>query len=69
MIALIEKYNIKVLAASDETDNLARRYIAEGILPETSVSEQLPYKNVVLQGFSPKNYKTCETTDRVVEQV
>ena len=33
MMALIERYNITVLAASDEADNLARRYIAEGALP------------------------------------
>ena len=39
MIALIERYNITVLSASDETDNLARRYIAEGALPQGSLSD------------------------------
>ena len=39
MIALIEQYNITVLSASDETDNLARRYIAESALPEGSLSD------------------------------
>ena len=33
MIALIKRYNITVLAASDEADNLAARYISEGALP------------------------------------
>jgi hypothetical protein len=36
---------------------------------ETEVSEQLPLKTAVLQGFSLKNCKTCETTNRVVKQV
>ena len=39
MIALIERYNITVLAASDEVDNLARRYISEGALPQGSLSD------------------------------
>ncbi|GHU81947.1 hypothetical protein FACS189468_5470 [Spirochaetia bacterium] len=36
---------------------------------ETSVFEQLPLKNAVLQGFSLKNCKTCSTTNRVVSPV
>ena len=39
MIALIERYEITVLAASDEADNLARRYISEGALPQGSLSD------------------------------
>ena len=39
MVALIERYNITVLAASDEADNLARRYIAEGALPHGSLAD------------------------------
>ncbi|MCL1941022.1 MAG: hypothetical protein FWG09_03695 [Synergistaceae bacterium] len=37
MIALINKYNITVLAANDESDALAARYIAEGALPQSSL--------------------------------
>jgi len=33
MLALIGKYDITVLTASDEVDNLARHYISEGALP------------------------------------
>jgi hypothetical protein len=39
MIALIEKYNITLLAATDEVDNLARRYVSEGALPSGSMSD------------------------------
>ena len=39
MIALIERYNITVLSASDEADNLARRYLAEGALPQGSLTD------------------------------
>jgi len=39
MIALIERYKITVLAASDEVDNLARRYMSEGALPQGSLSD------------------------------
>ncbi|MCL2824900.1 MAG: hypothetical protein FWD57_13005 [Polyangiaceae bacterium] len=39
MMALIARYNITVLAASDEADNLARRYVAEGALPLGSLSD------------------------------
>jgi predicted nucleic acid-binding protein len=39
MISLIEKYNIAVLAASNEADNLARRYVSEGALPQGSMSD------------------------------
>jgi predicted nucleic acid-binding protein len=39
MIALIERYNINVLAATDDTDNLARRYMAEGSLPQGSLTD------------------------------
>ncbi|MCL2095653.1 MAG: PIN domain-containing protein, partial [Oscillospiraceae bacterium] len=39
MIALIKKYNIKVLPVSDEADNLAMRYIAEGALPGGSLAD------------------------------
>ena len=39
MLALIEQYNITVLAASDEADNLARRYVIEGALPQGSLSD------------------------------
>ena len=39
MIALIKQYNITVLAASDEADNLARRYLVEGVLPQGSLTD------------------------------
>ena len=39
MLALIEKYNITLLAATEEADNLARRYVAEGALPAGSMSD------------------------------
>ena len=39
MIALIKQYNITVLAASEEADNLARRYVSEGALPQGSLSD------------------------------
>jgi len=38
MLALIKQYDITVLAASDETDTLARRYVAEGILSGSSLA-------------------------------
>ena len=37
MLALIDRYNITVLAINDETDKLALRYIAEGALPPGSL--------------------------------
>ena len=37
MLALIRQHNITVLAASDETDNLAALYISEGALPHGSL--------------------------------
>ena len=37
MFKLITKYNITVLAANDESDKLARRYITEGVLPQNSL--------------------------------
>ena len=39
MLALINKYNITVLAASEEADNLARRYVTEGALPNGSLTD------------------------------
>jgi len=39
MMALIEQCGITILAASDEADNLARRYISEGALPKGSLSD------------------------------
>ena len=39
MVALIQQYNISVLAASDDADNLARRYLAEGALPHGSLAD------------------------------
>jgi predicted nucleic acid-binding protein len=39
MIALIEQYGISVLAATDDTDNLAKRYLAEGALPQGSLTD------------------------------
>jgi hypothetical protein len=39
MIALIEQYNISVLAATEDTDNLARRYLTEGALPQGSLAD------------------------------
>jgi hypothetical protein len=37
MLALIDKYNITVLAINDECDLLAQRYIAEGALSSASL--------------------------------
>ena len=37
MLALIDKYNITVLAINNETDELAQRYIEEGALPPSSL--------------------------------
>ena len=37
MIALIKKYDIAMLAATNETDALAMRYISEGALPRGSI--------------------------------
>jgi len=39
MFALIKQYDITVLAASDEADTLARRYVAEGILSGSSLTD------------------------------
>lgn len=39
MLALINQYNIIVLAASENADNLARRYISEGALPSGSLAD------------------------------
>jgi predicted nucleic acid-binding protein len=39
MLALMNKYNIIVLAASEEADNLARRYITKGALPNGSLAD------------------------------
>jgi len=39
MLTLIEKFNINVLAATDDIDNLARRYLAEGALPQGSLTD------------------------------
>ncbi|MCL2002486.1 MAG: hypothetical protein FWG72_00585 [Oscillospiraceae bacterium] len=39
MLALIKKYDIPVLAATDETDTLAERYISEGALPQGSLTD------------------------------
>ena len=36
---MIEKYNITLLAATDEVDNLARRYVSESALPGGSMSD------------------------------
>ena len=37
MIALVTRYNITVLTANDESDMLAKRYVAEGALPKNSL--------------------------------
>ena len=37
MLALIKRYDIAVLEATDETDNLASRYVSEGALPHGSL--------------------------------
>ena len=37
MLALIDKYNITVLAITDESDGLALRYIKEGAFPPNSL--------------------------------
>jgi len=39
MMALIERYGLTVLSASDEVDHLARRYISEGALPQGSLTD------------------------------
>jgi len=37
MLGLLKQYEITILAASDEIDNLAARYISEGALPRGSL--------------------------------
>ena len=37
MLALIDKYNITVLAITDKSDELAHRYIVEGALPPSAL--------------------------------
>jgi len=39
MLDLITRYNITVLAATDETDRLAERYVSEGALPQGSLTD------------------------------
>ena len=39
MIALVKQYDIAILPATDETDNLAKRYLAEGALPKDSLAD------------------------------
>jgi predicted nucleic acid-binding protein len=39
MRSLIKKYDIKVLAATEETDSLAKRYTDEGALPKGSFAD------------------------------
>jgi len=39
MLNLIGKYNVKVLSISEETNALAEKYIAEGALPEGSLTD------------------------------
>jgi hypothetical protein len=39
MIGLIKQYNIAILAATDETDDLAKRYLSEGALPQGSLAD------------------------------
>jgi len=39
MIELVARYNITVLAANDESDALAKRYIAEGAFPQNSLMD------------------------------
>ena len=39
MLLLIGRYNITVLAATYEIDNLARRYLSEGALPQGSLTD------------------------------
>jgi len=39
MLDLIKRYNIVILAADDETDDLAGRYVSEGALPQKSLAD------------------------------
>jgi predicted nucleic acid-binding protein len=39
MLGLIERYNVQVLEASEESDALANRYVTEGALPKGSFSD------------------------------
>jgi len=39
MIELVDRYNIAVLPTSEEAENLARRYLAEGALPRGSLTD------------------------------
>ena len=39
MLGLIKHYNIVILAAADETDELAGRYVSEGALPHKSIAD------------------------------
>ncbi|MDR1193866.1 MAG: hypothetical protein LBK98_06865 [Peptococcaceae bacterium] len=39
MLGLIKQYDITILATTDETDNLAGRYVSEGALPRGSLAD------------------------------
>ena len=39
MLELIKRYDITILAATDETDNLAEHYVSEGALPQGSLTD------------------------------
>ena len=39
MLGLITRYNITILAAADETDKLAGKYVSEGALPQGSLTD------------------------------
>jgi len=39
MLTLIKQYNITILAATDETDKLAGRYVSENALPQGSLAD------------------------------
>ncbi|MDR0197723.1 MAG: PIN domain-containing protein [Oscillospiraceae bacterium] len=51
MIALTERYNITVLPADDETDKLARRYVAEGALARGSLADASHIASAAVNGL------------------
>ena len=51
MLALINQYDITVLEATDETDSLAERYIAEGALPRGSLTDASHIASAAVNGL------------------
>ena len=51
MLALINKYDITVLEATDDTDSLAERYVTEGALPQGSLTDASHIASATVNGL------------------